>query len=61
VNPDDVRTELVKYLTDIGKKEEFAKTSRPVDLKNLKVVAFVQNDGTGEVLAAAQVELEPAK
>jgi hypothetical protein len=61
VDPDAIRTELVKYLADVSKKEEFAKPSRPLDLKNLKVVAFVQNDGTGEVLAATQVDLEPAK
>ncbi len=61
VNPDDLRTELTKYLTDFATKAEFAKPARPLDLKNLKVVAFVQNDATGEVLNAAQVDLEPAK
>jgi hypothetical protein len=61
VNPDEIRSDLSKYLTEFAAKAEFAKPARPLDLKNLKVVAFVQNDGTGEVLAAAQTELEPAK
>jgi hypothetical protein len=61
VNPDELRAELSKYLTEFAAKAEFAKPARPLDLKNLKVVAFVQNDGTGEVLAAAQTDLEPAK
>jgi hypothetical protein len=61
VKPDDLRTELVKYLTDFATKAEFTNLARPLDLKNLKVVAFVQNDATGEVLNAAQVDLEPAK
>jgi hypothetical protein len=61
VNPDEIRTELSKYLTEFAAKAEFAKASRPLDLKNLKVVAFVQNDGTGEVMNAAQTDLEPAK
>lgn len=61
VNPDDVRSELVRYLTDFATKAEFAKPARPLDLKNLRVIAFVQNDATGDILTAAQVDLEPAK
>jgi hypothetical protein len=61
VNPDEIRAELSKYLTEFAAKAEFAKTSRPLELKNMKVVAFVQNDGTGDVLNAAQTDLEPAK
>ena len=29
----------------------------PVDLKNLRLVAFVQNDETGEILQAVEVDL----
>ena len=30
-------------------------------MKNLRVVAFIQNDTTGEVLQAVQVEVEEKK
>lgn len=40
---------------------EFSFPARPMDLKNLKVVAFVQNDETKEVLQAFQVDVESAK
>jgi hypothetical protein len=61
VSPDQLRAELTKYLDEFAKEAEFARPDRPVGLKNLKVVAFVQNDGTNEVLTAAQVELEGKK
>jgi len=34
---------------------------RPMALRNLRVVAFIQNDETNEVLAAVQVEVEGGK
>jgi hypothetical protein len=36
---------------------EFPK-DRPMEMKKLKVVAFVQNDDDGEVLQAVQVEVK---
>ena len=36
-------------------------SDRPLALTNLKLVAFVQNDATGEILQAAQVSLDAAK
>jgi thiol-disulfide isomerase/thioredoxin len=59
VNADDIRKGLTKYLADFAKNEgEFPRSDRPLALKNLKLIAFVQNDETGEVLNAAQVDLE---
>ena len=61
VKLDELRASLVKYLDDYGKDNEFPSSDRPLDLKDLKVVAFVQDDATGEVLQAAQVEIEAVK
>ena len=40
---------------------EYNFSARPMALKNLKVVAFVQNDETNEVLHAVQVEVDAGK
>ena len=40
---------------------ELAFPERPLGLKNLRIVAFVQNDETNEILQAVQTEVEPAK
>jgi hypothetical protein len=52
----ELRTKLSKYLDDFAKKEsEFPDTQRPLRLRDLHAVAFLQNDDTGEVLQAASV------
>jgi thiol-disulfide isomerase/thioredoxin len=57
-DPDELRKELNKYLDDFAKTEgEFPRPDRPLALKNLKLVAFVQNDATREVLNAVQVDV----
>jgi hypothetical protein len=58
----DVRAANNKGLDDFVaemKKQgaDFNFATRPMDLKNLKVVAFVQNDETNEVLHAVQVDV----
>ena len=59
VNIDEIRKGLTKYLEEFGKGEdEFPNPDRPLDLKKLKVVAFVQDDATGEILQAVQVEVK---
>lgn len=59
VNADDIRKELIKSLDELVKEGgEFSRSERPLTLKNLKVVAFIQDDGTGEVLNAVQIDLE---
>ena len=62
----DIRTALVKGLDEVQTKirednPEFSFPARPLALKNLRVVAFLQNDETGEILQAVQVELEAGK
>ena len=59
INPEEVRANLSKYLDDFAKEEgAFPRADRPLTLKNLKLVAFIQNDATKEVLQAVQVDLE---
>jgi hypothetical protein len=58
-------TELAKslsdYLTAANARRPFVDDDRPLDLKHLKAVAFVQDDENKKVLQAAQVDLEEAK
>lgn len=52
-----VRETLTKYLAEFGKGQQFPSDSRPLDLKNLSIVAFVQNDENKEVLQAVHVKI----
>jgi hypothetical protein len=53
-----IREGLVKYLDDYAANTRpFPQPGRPLDLKNLKVVALVQSDKTGEILQAAQFDV----
>jgi hypothetical protein len=61
VDLDDLRTGLGKYLDDYAKKNDVSFPQRPMDFKNLKVVAFVQSDETNEVLQAAQADVRSEK
>lgn len=57
-DPEELRKELTKYLDDFARNEEpFPRPDRPLALKNLKLIAFVQNDATKEVLHAIQVDV----
>ncbi|MCE9562722.1 MAG: hypothetical protein K8U57_11805 [Planctomycetes bacterium] len=57
-DPEEVRKELTKYLNDFAENESpFPRPDRPLALKNLKLVAFIQNDATREVLTAVQVDV----
>jgi hypothetical protein len=58
IAPEEIRGKLNKYLDEFAKKADFPKPDRPMDLKNLKVIAVVQDDATGEVLNCAQVEVK---
>jgi hypothetical protein len=57
VNLDELRQKLSAYLEDYAKEHPFSDSDRPLDLKNLHVVALVQNDDSGAVLQARQVEV----
>lgn len=54
----EVRKQLEDYLKRTETATGFPNKDRPLELKNLRVVAFVQNDETGEVLQAGQVEVK---
>jgi len=61
VNLDKLRTEINGYLDEAAKEDEFPNNDRPLALRNLRVVAFIQDDATSEVIQAAQVEVEEKK
>jgi hypothetical protein len=66
VKLEDVRAANNKALDDFaaelkGRGADFSFPARPMALKNLRVVAFVQNDETNEVLQAVQVDLDAGK
>jgi hypothetical protein len=52
---------LDNYLTTANTKRPFIDDERPLNLKHLKIVAFIQNDDGKQVLQAAQVDVEDAK
>jgi hypothetical protein len=54
----EVRKTLTKYLEDFAAETPFPNPERPMDLAHLKVIAFVQNDATGEILNAAEFPVE---
>lgn len=55
----EVRKSLTKYLDDYAANTRpFPKPDRPMAMKDLRVIALVQNDKTGEILQAAQFEVE---
>lgn len=59
VDLNDLRKSLTKYLDDFAKNESaFPDAQRPMRLRDLHAVAFVQNDETNEVLAAISVPVK---
>jgi hypothetical protein len=57
---DEIRKSLNDYLA--GYKEgNFAEDERPLDLKKLMLVAFIQKKGTKEIYQAAQIDLPEEK
>ncbi len=57
VDLDSVKKAIQEYLADVEKEKPFPNKERPLELKKLRVVAFVQNDKTREVWQAVQVEV----
>jgi hypothetical protein len=58
VDVEELRKNLQEYLDKTNKDTPFPNKERPLDLKKLRVIAFVQNDATREVLQAAQTDVE---
>jgi hypothetical protein len=59
VDLDALRAALNAYLDQFQKDNDGVTfPDRPLNLRNLRVVAFVQDDATQEVLQAAQVEVK---
>jgi hypothetical protein len=57
----EVRKGLTNYLDDFvaqNPNRPFARPDRPMDMKAVRVIAMVQNDKTGEIAQAAQIEVE---
>jgi hypothetical protein len=55
----ELRGGLNKYLTEYEANERaFQNPARPLEMANLRVIAFVQDDATQEILQAVQVEVE---
>jgi hypothetical protein len=52
-----VRKDIGEYLDMVAKKEQVSLKERPLALEDLRVVAFVQNDATQEILQAVQFEV----
>jgi hypothetical protein len=58
IKPEELRTAIAKYLGELAKDAEPLPVDRMTALKNLKLIAFIQNDTTGDVLTAAQVDVK---
>lgn len=57
VDLDELKKTLTTYLEKHNEKQAFPNKDRPLELKKLKVVAFLQNDRGGEVLQAVQADV----
>jgi len=58
-----VRKELMRYLDEYVAENPgrpFARSDRPLDMKDIRVVAMLQNDKTGEVVQALQLDVHAA-
>lgn len=62
VNLSELRTNLDDYLTKFAsEKRPFSPDLRPLDLGHLRLIAFVQDDATHEILQATQVDVSGEK
>jgi hypothetical protein len=58
VKLDDLKAELNKELDKFEKERSIKFPSRPMDMKHLKVIVLVQDDDSGEILQAAQMDVK---
>jgi hypothetical protein len=61
VDVEELRKNLAEYLAEFSDESGGLDEDRPLALRRLKVVAFVQDEVTREVLQAAQVDVPAAK
>jgi hypothetical protein len=61
VDLSEIRKGLSEYLDEKSASMSFPKPDRPMDMKNLHVIAFVQNDKTKEILQAVQMDVGGSK
>jgi hypothetical protein len=54
----ELRQKVTAYLDDYAKQRPFPNGRRPLELKKLRVVAFIQDDDSKEVLQAAQADVK---
>jgi hypothetical protein len=54
----ELKTELNKYLDEFAAEQVFPNPDRPIDLKNLKAVVLIQDDDSGEILNAVQLDVK---
>jgi hypothetical protein len=52
-----LKVELIDYLDQQHKERPFFDDARPLELRNLKIVALIQSDDTKEILNAVQVDV----
>jgi hypothetical protein len=57
----DVRRQQDEFLTKQTKEMRFLDDARPLEMKQLKIVALVQDDASGEILQALQSDVPEAK
>lgn len=61
INLADLKKDLSAYLDKSAKMQEFPDDKRPLNMRRLKVIAFVQDDGSKAVLQAVQTDVPEAK
>lgn len=61
LNLAEVRKALTSYLDRAAKEQPFLDDERPMNLRNLKIVAFIQDDKSKEVLQAVQTDVPAEK
>jgi hypothetical protein len=61
INLATLRKSLTTYLEEANEARPFFNDDRPLSLKDLKVVAFIQDDATKEILQAAQAGVPDGK
>jgi hypothetical protein len=60
VDLDELKKKLTSYLDEAAKDlGEFPSKERPMELKKLRVIAFIQDDANKEIVQAAQVDVVP--